>query len=379
MKKIFLVFALSFLMVPFVSFAADFESGQVYALGKDAVAAKNLYAAGNNVNIMGMAKADVFTVGGTIMVTGNVANDLNAAGGTLIVETSVGDDVRLVGGTVMIGGKIGGELLAAGGQVSLKSNLKIDGDTVVAGGNISIDGNMAGDLSVYGDTVRIDGKVKGDILAKTGGKLIIGSGAEIGGDLNYSAPEKLTIEDGAKISGKVNFKEIVPAQNQQAVKKGFMGFLGASWLIMLLISLTASLVAYFVLGKKLEEAINHTLDNFGKETLRGFILLVVLPIAVIISFITIIGILLGVAGILLYSVMALFASVFAPIVLGTIIFRKLLKKPEFGANWKSVTTGVVVMKIVNIIPFIGWIFSFVFFLAAFGMLFNYLYRNFKKA
>ncbi len=379
MKKIFLALVFSFLVLPFVSFGANFQGVPDYSLSRDAVAEENLYIAGNSVNILGIAKGDIFAAGGTVVVLGDIRNDLNAAGGTLIFEGNIGEDARLVGGTLAIGGKIGGELLAAGGQVSLNSDLKIDGNVGLAGGNVLVDGYIGGDLIVYGDTIRIDGKVNGNTSIKVGQKLVIGSKAELSGNLNYSAPEKLTIEDGAKIKGEVVFKEIVAPKNRAISKKGFIGLFGMGWLLGLLISLTAALAIYFFLGKKIKEAVSYTLDNFGKETLRGFIVLVILPIAVIISLITVVGVFLGIIGVLLYLLMAIFASVFAPIMLGTIIFRKLLKKPEFGVDWKSILTGIVVMKVIGIIPFVGWIFCFVFFLAAFGALFNYLYKHFKKA
>jgi hypothetical protein len=76
--------------------------------------------------------------------------------------------------------------------------------------------------------------------------------------------------------------------------------------------------------------------------------------------------------------MAIFGSIFAPIVLGTLIFRKLLKKPEFGTDWRSVVVGVAVIRIIQVIPFVGWLFYLIFFLAAFGTLFNFLYQSFKK-
>ncbi len=378
MKKILLVLSLSFLAMPFVSFASGFQGVQVYTLGKDEVAKENIYAAGNSINILGTAEGDVFTVGGNVMVLGDVGKDLNAAGGTLVAESNVGDDARLAGGTLAIGGKIGGELLAAGGQMNLNPSLQVKGNAKLAGGNILVDGDIKGDLAVYGDAIRIDGIIGGNVSAKAGQKLVIGSRAEIDGNLNYSAPEKLTIEDGAKITGEVVFTEIA-VKSRGITQKGFLGFIGIAWLIGLLMSLTASLAVYFLFGKKIKEAINYTLDNFGKETLRGFVALVALPIAVVISFATVIGIMLGFAGLLLYILMAVFACIFAPILLGTIIFRKLLKKPEFGVDWKSVLTGVVVLRIVAIIPFVGWIFCFIFFLASFGVLFNYLYKHFKKA
>ncbi len=377
MKKIFVIFVLSFL-VPLAASAAVFSGGESYSLGKNDAVSKNLYAGGNNVNILGEAKGDVFAVGGTVLISGNIGKDLFAGGGNLMINGNIGDDARIGGGQMTIGGKIGGELLVGGGQISLSQDLEVRGDTVIAGGNILVDGNLAGNASFYGGAVRIDGKIAGNVKVKTDNKLIIGSKAEIAGNLEYSAPKELTIEDGAKIKGKVTFNEFKALKAQKA-KRGFFGIWGIGWLISLVVCLTAALVIMFLFRKKLSEAVSYTLDNFGKETLRGFIILVVLPIAVIISFITIIGSLLSGAGILLYILLAVLGSIFAPIVLGTLIFRLILKKPEYGVDWRSVVVGVAVLRIIQMVPYVGWIFCFVFFLAAFGTLFNFLYRNFKKA
>jgi len=375
-KKLLIIPVLAFLIMPLIAFAA-IKQDQNFSLGKSDVASKNLYAGGNSVNVLGEAKQDVFIGGGTVIVSGTIGKDLAAAGGNLILNGNIGDDARIAGGNLSIGGKIGGELMAAGGQLSLNSDLEVKGDTTLAGGNLSIDGKFSGDLAAYGGSIRIDGKIAGNVKVKTDQKLTIGSKAEIAGNLDYSAPEKLTIEDGGKILGKVTFNEIKPGQAQ--AKKGLFAIWGLSWLIGLAISLTAALVVYFLFRKKLEEAVSYALGNFGKETLRGFIILVVLPIAAIISFITVIGALLGGAAVLLYILLAIFASIFAPIVLGSWIFRLILKKPDFVGDWRSVVVGVVLLRIIHVIPYVGWIFWFIFFLAAFGTLFNYLYRNFRKA
>jgi len=374
MKKIFFIAILAILIIPLGAWAA-IRQDQNFSLGKNDVINKNLYAGGGTVNILGEAKQDVIVGGGTIIMSGTVGQDLAAAGGNIMVDGIIGDDARIAGGNLSIGGKIGGELLAAGGQISLNSGLDVKGNTTLAGGSLLIDGVLGGDLAAYGGSVRIDGKIAGNVKVEASQKLVIGSSAVISGNLDYKAPEKLTIEDGAKINGKVTFNEI---QAQQA-KKGLWGIWWLAWLVGLAIFLTAALVVYFLFRKKLEEAVSYTLANFGKETLRGFIILVVLPIAAIVSFVTVIGAMLGGAGILLYILMGVFTSIFAPMVFGTLIFRLILKKPEFALDWRSVVTGVVLLRIIHVIPYVGWIFWFIFFLAAFGALFNYLYRHFRKA
>lgn len=376
--NIFLVLVLSSLIIPLAVSAMDFRGGQNFILGKEETITKNLYTAGNTVNFFGTAKGDVFAAGGMIVISGTIVNDLVAAGGNLMLNGDIGDDVRIAGGNVAIDGKIGGELLAAGGQLNLNPGLEVKGNTTLAGGNLLINGNLQGDVALYGSSVRIDGKIAGNVKVRTDKKLIIGSQAEISGNLDYSAAEKLTIEDGAKIKGKVTFNELKAVKTQKA-KKALFGIFGIGWLIGLVIFLITALVVYFLFRKKLEEAVVYTLDNFGKEVLRGFIILVVLPIAAIISFITVIGALLGGAGVLIYILMAVFGSILAGIVLGSLIFRLILKKPNFVADWRSVVTGVVILRIIHVIPYVGWIIWFIFFLASFGVLFNYLYRHFKKA
>ena len=375
MKKIFLIVVIAFLMVPLVTFAAIRQDSN-FTFGKSDVATKNLYGGGGSVNIMGNAQKDVIVGGGTINVTGTVGQDLAVAGGNLMINGIIGDDARITGGNLSIGGKIGGQLLAAGGQINLNSDLDVKADTMLAGGNIQIDGTFGGDLTAYAGTIRIDGKIAGNVKIKASQKLVVGSQAVILGTLDYSAPQQVTLEDGAKISGKVTFTEFKQAQK---AKKGLWGVFGVLWLIGLAITLTAAFVIYFIFRKKLEEAVSYAMDNFWKETLRGFIISVVLPIAAIISFITVIGALLGGLGLMLYGLMAALSSIFAAMVLGALIFRLILKQPNFTVDWRSVVVGVVLMAIFKVIPYVGWIFAFIFFLVAFGTLFNYLYRNFKKA
>ena len=377
MKKIFLVVALSLLVMPLAALAAIRQDPN-FTLGKNEVVNKNLYTGGSSVNIQGKAERDVFIGGGTISVLGEVGNDLAAAGGNLMIDGNIGDDARLAGGNISVNGKIGGELLVAAGQISLNSGLEVGGDTMLAGGSLLVDGIFHGNLTALGDSVRIDGKIAGNVKVKTDKKLIIGSQAEISGNLDYTASEKLSVQDSAKVKGKVTFNELKVIKAEKA-KKGFLGMWGIGWLVGLMIYLTAALVALFLLRKKLEKAVSYALANFGKETLRGFIILVVLPVAIVISFVTVIGVMLGGTGILLYILMSVFGSILASILLGSLIFRLILKKPDFTADWRSVVVGGVALKIIQLIPLVGWIFTFVFFLAAFGTLFNYLYGNFRKA
>jgi cytoskeletal protein CcmA (bactofilin family) len=272
---------------------------------------------------------------------------------------------------------VGGELLAAGGQVYLDQNARIGSDATIAGGNINIAGTINGDVLIYGDMVQIDGRIGGNVKVKATQKLVIGPGAVIAGTLNYRAPQEAVIQQGAQIGGEVNFEKYQPKYGQKG-KGGFWGALFAWSLVKLIMMIVAALMIFFLLRKRMDEATKYVLANFGKETLRGFIILVVFPIAIILSFVTIIGAFLGILGLLLYLLTMLFASIFSIFLVGALFYRLVLKKANFGADWKSVIIGALIMWIFGLIPVVGWIFNFIFFLAAFGGAFYLLYGSFRR-
>ncbi|MDD5590176.1 MAG: polymer-forming cytoskeletal protein, partial [Candidatus Portnoybacteria bacterium] len=316
MKKLLVFVGLFALLAPIWAQAAVFEGGEAYTFPSSRSMAENLYAGGGNANFMGSVAGDLFFAAGTLNFSGNVGQDLFAAGGNVNLSGRIGQDLRTAGGNLNISSIVGGELLAAGGQVYFDRSAQVARGARLAGGNINIAGTINGNVSINGGTIQIDGRINGDVDVKASQKLIIGDGAFIAGVLNYKAPQEATISQGAQITGGINYGKYQPIQKHGA-KKGFLGFLFAWSLVKLAMSIVAALVIYLLTKKRMEEAVKYVLTNFSKETLRGFILSVVFPIAVIISFITVIGVWLGMLGLLFYLFMLLFASIFSIALVGS--------------------------------------------------------------
>jgi len=376
MKKLLIFFGLVALVVPLVASAAVFGRGQNYALPRGESVASNLYAFGGSVTISGSAREDVMTAGGTIIFTGSVAKDLSAVGGTINLSGDVSGDTRLAGGTIILAGKSEGELLAAGGQLTIASGAEVSGETYLAGGSVLADGRFAKKLTIAGGTVVLGGVVEGDVKVTASKSLTISSSAVIRGNLEYSSPKPATIESGAKIGGVTNYKKLETPKT--FVTKGGRAIFGAAWLVKTLMMLLAALVVCLLLKKQTQQAVRYIMPNFGKELLRGFIILVVLPIAIIISFVTIVGAILGAGAAFLYIVMAIFGAILSQIAAGALISKFIFKQANYEGDWKSAIIGSLALAIVCLIPFVGGLVCFVFFLAAFGALFNFLYKNFRE-
>jgi len=376
-KKIFSICAISFLAIPLVVSAAVFEGGQNYNLAKTQTLSENAYLAGSNVTLLGNAKEEVFAAGGNIMILGSVAKDVVAAGGTINISGDTGQNLRLAGGTITVAGNVGAELLAVGGQIYVLPGAQIQGDTNIFGGSLEAGGIFKKNVRLEGGTVTLSGQISGNVAVRASKEVIVTKEAVISGNFDYSAPNVATIDSEAKISGKTNFAKYVPKSIGPERNKGFLGFFAAWWLLKMLVTLVGALILCWLFKKQMQKLVRHNLVNFAPELLRGFVILVVLPIAVIISFVTIIGSMLGAAAMTLYILMVMIACVLAAISLGTWI-AKLIFKGDYQADWRAVVIGTVLMTLIGFIPVVGMLFYFVFFLAAFGTLFNFLYLHFKE-
>jgi hypothetical protein len=86
----------------------------------------------------------------------------------------------------------------------------------------------------------------------------------------------------------------------------------------------------------------------------GFLGLIVIPIASLIMFVILIGYPLGVVGIYTYSVLLYTASIFVGLVVGEKILQ-LFKKEGVISLYLSFIVGYVVLRILGLIPILGFV------------------------
>jgi len=373
-KKIFVCLAIAaMVLVVSPAGAAEFRTGEEFALGKDKTISDNLYTAGSNVILGGKIEGDFIAVGGTILFTGEVRDDVAAAGGTVSLIGLVGGDIRAAGGTVMIGGAVAGDAIAAGGQVSVSEEATFGKNVALAGGMVTFSGETKSGLKIYGDEAVINGKIEGDVFAKVR-KLTIGPDAKITGALSYEATEAAQIDSTAVIGGAVDFKKIESQVREN--KNAFWGIFWGVWLLKFLSVLLVGLLLYWIFRRQTEEFVKRNLKEFGWDLLIGAAIGICLPIAAVISFVTIIGSVLGVGGLLLYFFLMVLSPALGGMALGSLIWKLFSKKKQFHFNWKTVVVGIVLMSLIGLIPILGWAFCLVFGAAAFGGLWVVLSQMF---
>ncbi|MFA5197815.1 MAG: hypothetical protein WC437_05355 [Patescibacteria group bacterium] len=367
-NKFFALLTSVAILAPTLAFGATLKVGEEVSV-KNPVA-DNLYAAGSNVSIDSAVSGDLFTAGGNVVISQNVSDDINAVGGSISVLGSSGSDTRIVGGNVLISSNVGGELVALGGSINISSGTSVTGDLVSAGGLIAVNGNVGGNAKIVGGAININGHIKGNVIVKANEKITIGENAVIDGDLEYSAPsaESLKIEEGAVISGKTSFTEIsAPSKvDTQKAKSFFFAVIG----IFTIYKLFALIITALILFLLFKEFSNSVSKNATQNPLRligkGFVALIIIPAASILLFITILGIPLGLLTLLSYILLLLISCIYSSVIFGAWASQLVYKSSAATVTWKNIIVGAILLAIVVIIPFIGWIIGFLIFLLSLG-------------
>lgn len=370
------VFALCVVFVPFSASALMVAGENGYTITSDSVITEDIYLGGNEVVMPGAVTEDIVAVGGSLLINGSVDGDVLLVGGDIDVLGPIGDDVRVVGGAVRVGDRVGGDLVVLGGNVHILSGASIEGDVLVAGGSIIIDGVAENTVRVAGGTITLQGTVNGDVIVDRVQKLRVMDNAVVEGDLVYTSHTAAEIDPGAIIDGDVRFTETREGMADDAgpVMFGvFFGTFGVVAITLLISILIAAVLLTIFFKRHSEKIVTYTITHFWKELLRGLIVAICAPIILGILALTGVGLYVAMILGLLYLLTLVFASVYTGIVVGGYCAR--LFKKDVQVTWKWALLGVIVLAIIKLIPFVGWLIACILFLATLGTVTRDMYER----
>jgi hypothetical protein len=255
---------------------------------------------------------DVLARGSAPLVTDSVPGDAILAGGDVRFTGAAVGDYLGAGGKQTIGGRIHGSLRAAGGEIDVTAvvdrnatviggDVELDSTAVVArnaylvGGNVQVKGAVQGSLMASGGSVTLNGLVGRDVEIAAG-SFQLGPRAQIAGNLRLRVPEgKVRIDPAAKVGGTVS---VLPRE-----KRGVFRFL---WMFGFIV---AGAVAVALVPRFAAEAAEILRLRPGRSALVGLACLILIPCAIVIAAITIVGIPLAVLASALYIVLLYLARV----------------------------------------------------------------------
>jgi hypothetical protein len=240
---------------------------------------------------------------------------------------------------------------------------------------VNYNGDAKGGLAIKSSQAYVNGVVDKD-LSVTAREITLGSGTLVKGNVDYYSPKEMIIEQGATIRGTVNFhKTKMPAKGN--AQSFILGLFTLGVFLKTIMFITAALVILYLAKNHVKPVVAEASSRFWQEVLRGFVVLVAVPVAIIISLFTVIGIVLGMVALFAYLALLVGAAVISALLFARLALKHVFKKENYELNWWLVIVAVLVLGLVNLIPFIGWLFTFVIFLASLGSLANYVYKRFK--
>ena len=318
------------------------------------------FRSGKEVSIPGGTTVpdDLFAFSGRVDVAGRIQGDLVASGGNVALSGSTTEGAIIAGGQINVSGKVGDDLLAAGGNLEVSG--PIAENATVTGGTVALTGkgSVGRDLTVAGGDVTIDGNVGRNVMANAG-TLTIGPNAVIHGNLVYSSGKPATVSPGAKIMGSTIYHPVTHKRANPVARVLFwLGSFAALFIVgVLLIALAPNTAA--ASADRMRSAPWYSL-------LIGLIILVVAPVAILISAATLIGLPLALILLAAYLIMLYIARAYAAIGIGRWLFA------GFGSPntslYVDLLVGMLILWLLMAIPFVGWFIRLIALLLGLGSL-----------
>ncbi len=357
-----LVALVSSVFVPSLAGASEFRTGESPSHAAGETLSEDLYLIGPAVTSAGTMRGDLIGFGGNVLVSGPVYGDIAAGGGTVSILGDVSDDVRVAGGTVTVQGAVAGDILAGGGQITISSS-KVGGDVTIGGGVVRIDSTVVGDMRLAGGDIRINGTVDGnvDIQAET---ITLGPKAVINGTFTYKSPTEAVLESGAVVRGETAYTKSPDVR--EAAKAGLVAFVSLWFVAKVFMVFTGAVVVAYVFPRYSRELVTRTMTTPLSHLGRGVVFAIVTPIISVLLLFTVIGLMFGILGLLLYVSAMIFAAMITPLILGSLAHKLMFKAPEYEVNIKTVLIGTVLYVLAGLVPVIGGIAIFAMMLLALG-------------
>lgn len=302
-------------------------------------------------------KAGNFRAGVNVIVKENeiISEELTAAGANVTVAGSLKEGLNALGANVNIAGSVAGELNAFGANLILSGEFRNKVNAAAA--NIVLNG-------IFDDTVKA-GAAKITIMPAT----------VIKGNLNYSAAI-LDRQEGSRVLGQIIRKERKAGdeKTKRRVKKVAVAFQVIVWFLSLAALLIVGSIVNVFFAKQTESVVAQISGSPWKNIAAGFIFLIAAPVAVIVAFITVIGIPAGIIAGFLYGLILYISRIYIGIWIGRKIIAYIIKSQVSQFFW-PLAVGILAIALIGLIPLLGWMFKLFCLLISLGAMFLAAWRS----
>ena len=334
------------------------ETQKLVTLGKDEVFDGFFVRAGSIIKVNGTVNGDVFLAGQDITLAGRINGNVYAAAQTITIKGEVTGSVHLAAARVDISAPVDGTGLVAASDLEVAKEGSFGRGLVSGVSTADIAGKVGGPMYLGASTVNLENEVTGS--ATIGAEQIVVSGdGKFGNDLKYYSDTKDQVAKD-KVAGQLTYVK------PQAENRANAATVLASVIYGLLASLVLGLTLIYLAPRSTAAVADYIQRKPFVAVASGFGFVILVPLAVIFTFVTVIGIPLAVVVGLLYGVTLFVGELFVALWVG----RTLLKTTDskVGANALALLAGLVVLAALKLIPVGGVFVALLAFFAGVGAL-----------
>lgn len=353
--KILYKFIVTFFIITWLGFsstyAVEFISGENIKITEENK--WDLVITWERVDIETKINNDVIIAAWEIRVEQAIEQDFMFAAWEVRIEEKISDDVRWMAGLVIIENDVEWDVILAAWEVRISKEATIKWDLIIASGRLEIDGNILGDVKMIWEELELNGVIhwNADIILDTFSNTT--NSGTILWNLNYRSEEKNILLEQSVI-GTVFYEASV---FKKQFKKDFKDVLFSTIILKILFVFVFSTFMYFFFVRFFKRSAEILNEQTWKSFLYGIMTLLLVPIFIILFFISVIWIPVWLLLLFWYILILIFIN----IINTTIISSWIISKYKFFNNiyLKILLIALfsIIFVLVNGLGIIVWFFT----------------------
>lgn len=329
------------------------------------------FFAGERMSLNDNYIGDVYVAGEEVTINGNITGDLLVAASTVTINGEITGDLRALAGDTYLNGTVGDDISLAGNKVYLSQDSSVKGSVMLACASANLEGSVGGNVLVGAEALKIAGLIQGNVRAGTE-ELTITDETTIYGYLTANYTKSQSIAPQARIMGEKNIEQTVAEKSEKVIKtdKAYTyGFMVGKFIWSSLTLYVLACVLLYLFSPHFSQLATQINNKFLASLGVGFAYLLVAPVTTFIILVTALGSRIAILHFLVYLLLLNVARFPAAFFLGKKFFA-LLKKEKVN-QYLMLLVGVLLYRLIMVIPKVGWIAAFVVFLAGLGSILQY--------
>ncbi len=315
------------------------------------------------------ADNNIMKLESNVLATGT-ANDLIMLLGETVESKAFGKYAFILGNTVAISEDIEKDAFVLGNSVVISGD--IGRDLYVMGNEVTISGNVNRNIYVCATEFKILGNVviDGDVHATTVGSIEIAENVTVGGVVSCLDTAVVSIPESIKT--RITPSEIDEEFNQPTIFEDISSMF--FWICANVLFFSLALLLCPAMFEKINRVYENKKEKVYLTSLGwGAVMLFAVPFLAILLMITIIGTLPGFVALIIYAILMMMSTITVGYLLGNTIFSKTKVN-----KWIRGLTGIAILEVVSIVPYIGGIVNFAKILIGLGIVVELFKKLDKK-